>query len=195
MLCESSIRWGVFGDNGDKFVCERLDGSYEGAESRRSQGVGTSGDVGYESREERLRDRGNFNRSLFTPYNQRIVQLLGNREGSKVPWLNARINTASYDNRQAYVATEVNIFRIPANSYALVGRDARVDAIDAPERVNVDFEVGKRLVRARLECRRITTNRSIKCVDACEDCVGVLSGSATTSIGNDVSSISIPVAL
>lgn len=94
----------------------------------------------------------------------------------------------------SYIAVVIRIFRISTSCDPTGRSNTGVDAIYAPERVDIDFEIGKRLVRAGLEGGCITPSIHVECMYACQYRVAIFSGSTSTSIGGDISR-RVPVAL
>ena len=82
----------------------------------------------------------------------------------------------------AYVSIVVRIFRITTGSHSSVRGDATVDAIDRTEGVDVNLEVGERLVRARLEGGSVAAGLNIEGMNRCEDGVRILAGATTASV-------------
>ena len=88
--------------------------------------------------------------------------------------------------RETYVSSIVGVFKVTTSGDSSVASDATVDGIDAPERVDVDLQVGERLVRAWLERLGVTSCGRVKCMDRSQDRVGVLSATDGTVSGVDV---------
>jgi len=72
---------------------------------------------------------------------------------------------------EKYVSVIVYVFRITSDRYSGRGVDARVYRVNGTKRVDVNFEVGQRLVGARLEGIRIASCFDVPCVDRCKDSV------------------------
>ena len=68
-----------------------------------------------------------------------------------------------------YVSVIVFIFRVTSDSDSRRGVDARVDGVNRAKRVDVNLEIGQRLIRARLEGNRIASCSDVPCVDGCKD--------------------------
>ena len=87
---------------------------------------------------------------------------------------------------EKYVSVIVYVFRITSDGDSRRGVNARVDRVNGTERIDVNFEIGQRLVRARLESIRIASCFDVPCVDRCENSVRVLPGPASSRVGRYV---------
>jgi hypothetical protein len=67
----------------------------------------------------------------------------------------------------AYVSVIVCVFRVTSDRDSRRDVNARVDGVNGAKRVNVNLEIGQRLVRARLESARIAPCTDVPCVDRC----------------------------
>ena len=94
-----------------------------------------------------------------------------------------------------YVSVIVLIFRVTSDSDSRCGVDTRVDGVNRAKRVDVNLEIGQRLVGARLEGNRIASCINVPCVDGCKDGVRVLPGPTTLCIGHDVTFFRDPIGL
>jgi hypothetical protein len=72
---------------------------------------------------------------------------------------------------EKYVSVIVYVFRITSDSDGGRGVYPRVYRVNGTKRVNVNFEIGQRLVRARLEGIRIAPCFDVPCVNRCKDSV------------------------
>ena len=108
--------------------------------------------------------------------------------------MQAELEEDSGGDRVSYIPIVITVFRISTSCDPTGRSNTGVDAIYAPERVDINFEIGKRLVRAGLEGCCVTASIHIECMYACQYRVAVFSGSTATSIGGNISS-RIPVAL
>ena len=179
LLRERATARGVLGVDGDEPVGEGLDRGGEGRVGGGRGGVGAGCDGGEELAEECERGGCDLEGALRGPDGERVVELLGDGEGGEVPW----------------VAVVVHVLGVPADGDCACGCDAVVQGVDGAEGVDVDFEVRERLVRAGLEGRGVTARGGVEGVDGREDRVGVLARAATASIGSDVPTAGVPVAL
>jgi hypothetical protein len=68
-----------------------------------------------------------------------------------------------------YVSVIVYIFRVTSDSDSGRGADTRVDGVNRAKRVDVNLEIGQRLIRARLEGNRIASCINVPGVDGCKD--------------------------
>jgi hypothetical protein len=109
--------------------------------------------------------------------------------------MGSTILTRAGRRRGTYVAVEVDIFPVPASGNADVVRQTIIEAIDASERIDVDQEIGKGFIGARLEGRGIATSIGIKGVNARKDGIRVNPGASTTGVGGHVGLIGVPVRL
>jgi hypothetical protein len=91
-----------------------------------------------------------------------------------------------FRNLFTYVSVKVNIRCVAASSDSFIARDSGINSIDVTERVNIDLQTRKSLVRARLESAGIASSLRIKGVDGSQDAVGIDSGADGTKDGADV---------
>jgi hypothetical protein len=70
---------------------------------------------------------------------------------------------------EKYVSVIVYVFWITPDSDSGRGVNARVDRVNRAKRVDVNFEIGQRLVRAWLESIGIASCFDVPCVDRCKD--------------------------
>lgn len=138
--------------------------------SRGGGGIRPNGRRGIDIPEERqahVRD-GELARPI--PLVQRIVELLRGGQRAQVPRIPALID----------------VLGVPAHGDRLSLRDARVDAVDGPERVRHGLVVRQGPRRAGLEGRVVAPGLGVERVDAAQDGVGVLARAAAAEVGQDV---------
>ena len=70
---------------------------------------------------------------------------------------------------EIYVSVIVYIFRVTSDSDSRRCVNTRVDGVYRPKRVDVNLEIGQRLIRAGLEGNRIASCIDVPCVDGCKD--------------------------
>ena len=87
LLGQRTGRWGELLHDSDEAVGLVCDGGDEGSEGGRGAGIGSSCDSGQELLEECERGRGDVERSLSLPDDERVVELFGDGHGRQVPWL------------------------------------------------------------------------------------------------------------
>lgn len=87
LLGEAAVRGGVLGIHRDEAIRESLDGGRERRVRRRGRGEGAGGDARGELLEEGQRGGRDVDAAERVPDDERVVELLGDGEGSKVPGL------------------------------------------------------------------------------------------------------------
>jgi len=84
------------------------------------------------------------------------------------------------------IAVVVRVLGVSANSNTRALSNALVDVVDRTERISNNLVVGKSLVTAWLESGRIARGSRVKDMNAGQDRVCILAGSATSSVRKSI---------
>ena len=170
MLGEGAVGHGVGLDDAHVAVCVGLDGVDEGREGGAAGGVGADGGGAVDVLEEGERGARDGDGTELLPLVDSVVELLGSGERGEEPG----------------VAVVVDILGIAASGNGDTLCDAGVDRVDRAERVGVHLVIGKGPRRAGLESSIVAAGFGVEGMDAGENGVGVLAGTAAASVGIDI---------
>jgi hypothetical protein len=105
------------------------------------------------------------------------------------------MKTVTCGSECTYVASIVQIFRIPSGRDGLIIRNAAVNSVDASEGVYIYFQVGQSDIGTWLERCSIASRGRVKEVDGSENSAGINSRATTAGIGSKVAASGVFVGL
>ncbi len=97
--------------------------------------------------------------------------------------------------RGSYVAVVVGVLGVATGGDSSVRGNAAINPIDGAESVDVNLQIGKRLVRARLERDSVAPRLDVEGMNRGEDGVRILARTTTTGVGGDKTRARVPVRL
>lgn len=114
LLRERTIAGSVLRANGCEFVGERPDGIDKESKRRGGRWISAGGERGVKLLEEAEGGRGDCKGALLVPDDERIVELLCNRERGEIPWLEDHVRLYKMQGRVDY--THYHLGRRPRGS-------------------------------------------------------------------------------